>query len=413
MSIHMPLKRCFLMIAVAFLLSGCAPYFTQARPALQAYYHGNFKEAVKHADAIHPRKADRLLAYLDRATIYHSAHRFKKSIKFFSKAADLAERYQKQAALPQVGAVFTTDNLLPYIADTYERLLIHTFQIMNYAALGDFENALVEVRRINTIFPDIYSGKKADGYMSSSFTAYLSGLIWESNRLCNDAYIDYKRVKRLKLKPKDINSDVCRTAKYAGLLEQAPAVCMSTLQGRAETQAPNLIIILESGRSPVKISTEYQTPLQVIPVPEYVDESTIIKRASVNIGGRNRGYTESLEDVGNSLREALEKEMPSIIARAVARLAVKEGVAIAVGKKVDKDLGRVLAIAVLATNRADLRSWRTLPDSLHIWRGFIPPGKQTILLEFLDGRGRKVYSLSRNVEIPEGEKKLLVYRTAR
>jgi len=377
---------------IFFLLSSCAPYLEQSRPALRAYYRGDFEEAANLADSIHPRKSDRMVAYLDKGTIFHVAKEYKKSIKYFSKAADLADKKQNQAFIAETGAVFTNDNILPYIASPYERLLIHIYLMLNYAAMDQFDEALVEVRRINTIF---------EPYIKDPLSLYLSGLVWEANSLCNDAYIDYTRLNKLRTKPKGLKQDIERTGICSGLIESK----------KNEMTAPNLILVYEQGKAPKKVSTEHKLPLQIIPVPRYTNLDSTIERARVKIDGRNRGYLNRLEDLNITLREALEDQMAGIVARAMARLAVKEGAAAVIREKVDEDLGDFLAIAVLLTNRADLRSWRTLPQTFQIWRGYIPPGKHTISIDFLDINGKKIYSKSEDIELEQADTKLMVFRT--
>ena len=77
------MQRLTILMIFCTFLSSCAPYLQQARPALDAYYRGDFERAAELADEIHPRKADKLLALMDKATIYHAASKYKKSIKFF------------------------------------------------------------------------------------------------------------------------------------------------------------------------------------------------------------------------------------------------------------------------------------------------------------------------------------------
>jgi len=384
------------------LAGGCAPYIDQSRPALRAYYQGHFDEAADLIKGVSPRKADRLVAYLDKGTIFQAAGRYKKSIKFFTKAADLAETYYKQAALSHVGAVLTNDNVLPYIVDPYERLMIHAFLAMNYATIGNMEDALVEVRRIDTLFPKIYTDQEKRAHLKSAFVAYLMGWIWEGRQLCNDAYIDYKRVQKLKRGPKGLSNDLERTKRCAGL--------SSDNLPRSSKRPPNLMIVLESGRSPTKESSEYEHELQIIPVPVYKSRSHSGHRASILIDGRNVGATSPLDNVDRALRSALDDQMPAIIARALARLAVKTGAAVAVGKEVDENLGIFVGALLLATNRADLRSWRTLPHTMSVWRGWVTPGKHTISLDFLDKGGKKIGSVTEQVEVLNDQPELLIIR---
>ena len=394
------MQRLTILMIFCTFLSSCAPYLQQARPALDAYYRGDFERAAELADEIHPRKADKLLALMDKATIYHAASKYKKSIKFFTKAKRLAEKNQRVAILQEVGAVLTNDNLKRYVADPYERLLIHTYQIMNYAALGDLEGALVEVRQINTLYPDIFAEENKDSFMKSAFMAYLSGLIWEMNDLSNDAYIDYKRVDRLHLKPIGLADDIKRSAIEANLDKE----------NQNNKKSPNLIVVIETGRAPEKVSSEYKNGLQIIPVPLYESYQESFRGANVKVDFKNRGEVSLLENIDGSLKAALEKKMPAIVARAIARLAAKEGAAVAVGETVNKDLGIFLGVLFLATNRADLRSWTTLPRSFYIWRGYITPGSHTISLDISPGSGKKLILAPQNLNMVHNGKRLVVFR---
>lgn len=394
-----------ILILVILLFSACAPYHEQLKPALNAYYNGDFKEAAEFADRIHARKADRLLSYLDKAFIYHVAKEYKKSIKYFKKADNLSEKYQKNTALENIGAVLTNDNLLFYIAHRYERLLIHVFQMLNFAAIGDLEGALVEVRRINTLFPNIYDDSEKQDFMKSSLNSYLSAIMWEANGLCNDAFIDYKRIKKLKYKLENLDKDIVRTKICSGFMVNNDIIKLSRTNRK-----PNIVIILESGRSPVKISTEHEAELQVIPVPQYINIPSNADKAKLTIDDNSKYILSSLEPIEESLQNVLKDQMPAIIARATARLVVKEGAAAIISEEVSEELGLLISVIGFLTNRADLRSWRTLPKEVMVWKGNLSEGNHTIVLDILEYNDTKVASIKADINIISDETKFLIFR---
>jgi hypothetical protein len=65
----------------------------------------------------------------------------------------------------------------------------------------------------------------------------------------------------------------------------------------------------------------------------------------------------------------LEDRIGKMIAAKIAGLAAKGAVAYGVGKlSKDSDLGQLAFIAMLMADRADLRSWKTLPAKLQMLR---------------------------------------------
>lgn len=373
-----------LITASALLLSACADYQLHAKTAMWYHDKGDFKRALKEHESISPKKKDRILFLLDRATIEHDLGDHKASIRSFAKAEELIERYGRQPISKEVGATLTNDNLLTYTSSDFERLLLRAYQILNYAAIGNIEDALVEVRRINTYWSNLYTPAEKRGYLGGPFVKYLSGLVWEAAGKVNDALIDYQVVIKLRSPPRWIKEDILRTSKGSGLAQRYMEYSDKWKQQAAKASSGDgmLIVVVEAGRSPEKVSSEHQSALQVVPVPVYRDRSGNSQRMRVLVDGAPGGETAILQDVGEMARGSLDHDMPAIIARAVARLVAKEGAAVAVGETVDRDLGIFLGVALLATNQADTRSWLTLPENFQVWRGFVPAGRHEISLDF-------------------------------
>jgi hypothetical protein len=105
-----------------------------------------------------------------------------------------------------------------------------------------------------------------------------------------------------------------------------------------------------------------------------------------------------MENIDAIARASLDSRMPAItarsIARAVAKGAIQESVDRA-GNNRNNDpavelLGSFLVrVAAVATERADTRSWLTLPENVQLARLSLSPGSYTVTVDLL-GAGEQV-----------------------
>ena len=134
-------------------------------------------------------------------------------------------------------------------------------------------------------------------------------------------------------------------------------------------------------------------------------------------------------DVETMAIETLKSQEGSILLRTVARALLKYLAYREVTKKSEDEseseeeadrtkeifmdlLGRAVNVVNIATERADTRSWQTLPNQIFLVRMRLPAGSHTVTLLFSDGvsRQREVESLE-DVVIRENEATFLNYRT--
>ena len=118
-----------------------------------------------------------------------------------------------------------------------------------------------------------------------------------------------------------------------------------------------------------------------------------------------------MEDIQAIAEKTLEAEMPLITARAVARMAAKDtfaAVASNSGSSGDQGgaalLGLLVNVAAVATERADTRSWFTLPGDIYLARLPLPPGEHTLKLELHSRDGHLIDSSEIKVTVRKGEK---------
>ncbi|MEO5667088.1 MAG: hypothetical protein ABIR96_03425, partial [Bdellovibrionota bacterium] len=257
--------------------------------------------------------------------------------------------------------------------------------------------AQVECRKINLLLGRMITEGKRN-YEESPFARYLSGLLWETNGDWNNAYIDYKMAYELDSHLPGLASDLIFAAHKQGFGDE------ESQWRQANPEAPlrkenkgwgEIVVIYQQGESPRK-------------VPRYDDQTLprLEKRFSSDYGarvlvdGESRGLTETAMDISNTSIRYLEDRIGRLKGAQLAGMAAKAAIGVGVARaSKNDDLGILAFYALMATQRADLRSWSTLPSSLQILRVPLSAGKHRMALEILGSSG----SVLRTVEIGEIE----------
>jgi hypothetical protein len=164
-----------------------------------------------------------------------------------------------------------------------------------------------------------------------------------------------------------------------------------------------LIVILNNGLAPIRseesimtFSSEVQSTVRVA-FPVYKTESPPAKKARLNVSGRLIDM-ETVENIDSLARRALDEDMPMVMARAIARAVVKYQ-----SQKSAQDqsalAGFLLTVTNLATERADTRSWTTLPQVIQVARVILPVGQQDVSIDIVNAAGRVIDSIDASVNI--------------
>ena len=98
-----------------------------------------------------------------------------------------------------------------------------------------------------------------------------------------------------------------------------------------------------------------------------------------------------VENIDAIALETLAVQMPTITARAVARAVVKYNVNKQVQRQNDA-LGVFMNIVTAFTERADTRSWLTLPKNIYLARIALVPGNYVIRVELLNAQDTLIAS---------------------
>lgn len=328
---------------------------------------------------------DALLYYLDLGLVLHTAGQYEESTKVFLKADPIAEIKDYTSLAAETATLFTTDNIKDYKGEDFEKVLINTYLAMNYALIGDYENALVEARRVNSkLYRMVTEGQRK--YKQNAFARYLSATLYEASGDPNAAYIDYKFTYDLQPDYPGLGRDLWRTARLSGLNEEAEdwsrrlsltredrdaAMASAARSGKGE-----IIVIYENGISPIKRPNPQFTQL-----PRFYPRYNPVRQASIEIGPVGagaaiaRGNTGMLHDVEATAIENLDEKYGGMIAKKLAGVVAKEVVAAQVEKKTDSPLlGALTRLFFYASDQADVRSWNLLPRDLQVARFTVEPG---------------------------------------
>ncbi|MFN0083499.1 MAG: hypothetical protein ACKVOM_13395, partial [Ferruginibacter sp.] len=153
-----------------------------------------------------------------------------------------------------------------YRGEDFEQFMVHYYKALNYAALGQTEDAVVEARRI-TLAANTQNSKfasKDNRYSNDAFALNLQGMIYEMAGDINNAFIAYRNSADIYLKadddyygvkmPLQLQKDLLRTATAMGFTGEGQRYEKLFNAGYAEKYSVSgeLILFLEEGQAPVK-----------------------------------------------------------------------------------------------------------------------------------------------------------------
>ncbi|HQH80056.1 MAG TPA: hypothetical protein PK599_01535 [bacterium] len=409
-----PLRALSILLAIATIpLASCSStYMKSADGAHRAMYRGDYKRAINLINAVKPAQKDALLHLMDKGMILHAAGHYEESNKVLFEAEDLAKGIRSKSLSREVGATLGSEEATEYSGDNHEVVMIAVTRMLNFLMLDDWNSALVEVRRVGNIAADYYGSSKN---FDNAFAIYLSAVIWETLGHLNDAYIDYKRLASLNKNIPYYSSDLKSSAKRLGLsanLPQKLSTPLETPENYRSHGAGELIVILQSGRSPKFVSEYVSDGLITMAVPIAFVWPDSPAMADVIVDGKSIGGTYPFYNVSDDVMRAMKSRQKRTLVRKIIKSSVQTGLYGASYNLMKSDdsaeqgLGLALGIAGLlmsASEKADERSWRTLPAHYEIGRFYLKPGKSEVSV--VSRSGAKI--VSKDVEISK-EKPVLI-----
>ncbi len=194
------------LLAGVLVLAGCSSYTSRNARLRGDVAAGRLDAALRDVDKA-ARGKDRLLNLLERALVLHLDGRWRESNAVFEAAerlsADLYTRSIGEAAL----SLLSNDEQIAYRAAPFELALIPYYRALNYAFLGERDEAVVEARKAALLlrkYKELTLAALAEGdttladapLQDHAFLHYLQGMLFEWGGELNDAFIAYRDAAR-------------------------------------------------------------------------------------------------------------------------------------------------------------------------------------------------------------------------
>jgi hypothetical protein len=375
-----------------------------------------------------------LLYYLDSGMINMECGYYKKSNESFHAAEGLAEKLWTKSITKEAASFLLNDYTIPYAGEDYERALINLFSAINYVLLGEYDDALVECRRLDanlSMFNEKYDQKNV--YKEDAFGRYLSGMIYESTGNANDAFIDYYKALETyrdyesnygTRTPSILIEDLIRVSRVTGRSDEVARLLGKEIHGKLrdavrQDESGKIVFIHLNGRSPVKVDNKVAVPSKRGPItiafPRYKVFPPHCKKSKVVVisqAGIISADAELVEDINKIALKNLDDRKGRLILKEIARVMAKQGaIDLATDQIKDENAKEMtkflLNIVNTAVETADTRSWRTLPGEIYMTRVFLPEGWYKIQADVCGKREDLVSS----VELKAGQTKFLLHDT--
>lgn len=378
---------------------------------------------------------DRLIYFIDAGLAYHFAGQYKISNAKLHTADQAVEELFTRSVSRAAASVLLNDNVLEYAGEDYENIYINLISALNYLALDNFEDAFVEIRRVNEkldLFEQKYTDlarelrlaaqkdstgvqldyePKPSKFYNDAFARYLSLHMYAAEGDYTDAQIDYDLLRDAfasqphiyDFKLPDIryhskNQAVLSVVALAGL---APVKEPLSLRLRTDKDL-NLVQILYD--DPKMKQAEYNhVPLPVdhdyyfkFAIPQLTPRASVIDRVFVYADSLLIGKLQLLEDVTKIATATFETKKSLIFLKTLGR-AITKGLANYRAKKKADSGGlkgwlkkAVIDVATDLLENPDLRSTRFLPGKVLVSDIELKPGYYNLRVDFIDTTGAKI-----------------------
>ena len=405
------------------LAAGCAGHADRTKAARSALDARNPAQAlamyneeleVKSGSELPSEvKGDNALLLLDRSTISQALQKYEDSSRDLEVADKEVEMLDfSRSTAHEIGRYLFSDDVGPYKARPYEKLLVNTLNMLNYLVRGQLNGAKVEARRLAVM--QKYLGQVEDEPTAALLGpgSYLAGFVFEMAGEYDEALRYYDEALKAADYP-SLAGPVKRLFEYSGyrspkltaLAEMAP-----NDSGQGDTG--ELLVVVNYGRVPalhaervpIGLALTYaslfmdpagfqaarrlagQGLVTWVNYPELDPSPSGYAAPQVSLGGRALPV-DTLTPVDSLVRAAYEKAKGPIFASALTRLvargALGAGAGVATGRGSGSSaLGMLVALgtqAVLtAADTPDTRSWATLPARIGIVRVRLAAGSHTV-----------------------------------
>jgi len=375
-----------LLLSALLISSGCVSMAYIQDPLEQYLISQQPELALAELEQQQYKTRDQTLYHLNKAVLLRMQGKFDESNVELETAKQIITKLEALSLREQATAISVNDAMRSYLPPPFERAMLYGLKIINYLELNDIKGARIETLQLDVFLKQNFEKKEPP------FARYLSGLVFEANNELSDALISYRKAYQAYKAdnldvPRQLQTDLLRLTEYQGLADEHQGYLKEfnlkrwTKQAELKPQG-ELVVIVFNGLAPRKHETaiNVQDPssgqLHRIAIPFYEERSSQVDHFELQ-NGIDKNSSEAFEQIDEKAYANLTEQMPGIITRAVARVAVKNKLS---DNMADKNplLGVVTNIATFISEQADTRAWYSLPQQILISRMILQPGKHEI-----------------------------------
>lgn len=412
-------KRFFLLIILIIFPLSCrtvADYdFTSVDTSVQ---NENYLEAVslleEDSELIYGKKS-KVLEFLDKGILLHFAGKYSESNEALSEAEKLIDFYYSKSFFQGVGSTLANDTVIDYAGESYEDIYTNIFMCLNYIAMNNSEDAMVEIRRFENKMKllgtkykkEIASARETlgDGFSgvtsnlkfhNSALARYLSMLLYRQDRDYDAALVDLRYL---------YNAFQTQGSLYNF---NYPEEIKSELN---DFDSPRINFLAFTGRSPVKVENVTRVSIDEVyyklALPEMQKVPSQASYVNVRAVSKSTGEIyattlSKLESIENIACDTFSDHYSAILAKTLARSISKSAGSTAVdsaGDNIDgaggflvKLLSFGMKITTEVTERADVRTSRFFPASVFTGGLTVPEGEYSVQYDFCNSSGKVLQS---------------------
>ena len=412
------LKQSLIIACLMMLVSACASFYEVSQNFNHEFENGNIDRAVTSlkGDKQYKKQSVQFLYYSNLGLLRSMQGEYIKSNKAFEKAFLFGEDY-KVNYFTEAASYLTNPMVTMYRGEDHEHLLPLYYKALNFLKMNQYEEALVECRRLNIRLQQLSDKYKSpEKFQRDAFIHNLMGIIYQANNDWNNAFIAYRNALEIYesdytkmfniVAPEQLKKDLLISAWRTGFTDEYNTFLdkfgWTDFDPKRQPDA-DLVFLWHNGLSPVKsewsinfavtggqdnlfvLENDGKTmsfPFHVndkddrtsladlkvfrVAFPKYVERPLYFSSASVQVDGHTYPL-EVAEDINKIAFKSLEDRMALEFSKTLLRAALKKAAEHSLRKE-NKGWGAVLGAVNAITEKADTRNWQTLPHSISYTR---------------------------------------------
>lgn len=436
--------RVLLILVILFALSCASTKSSKEQFAgigeklISRDYQGALKQ-IEAAKGKFYKEKEKALYYVDAGMLHHYNGDFEQSNTLLSKAETAFDELYTKSLGRGAASMLLNDNVMEYSGEDYEDIYLNVFKALNYVELDKFDDAFVEIRKINEKLSLLEQKHKKmakqynkskdkkkefeigkNNFHNSALGRYLSMLLYRAEGKMDDARIDKDKIDEAwqlqshiyNFSKPSLNNYLNRTNKakinVISFSGRAPDKKANTLYIHTEK---NLVIIgttKENTRGKQNLETldlinwngmkkGYHFKFQL---PFMKKRVSNIGRIEVIIDGNTTSDLQQIEDIEKVALETFKIKEPIIYLKTITRTVIKGLVAAKGKKEMEKKISNPLLgfaarlatdALVGATENADLRISRFFPAKTSITEIEVTPGVHNIKVKYYSKNGSVLF----------------------